>query len=341
MTALQVIWFLLLGVLFVGYAVLDGFDLGVGFWHLGARGDDERRTMLNAVGPVWDGNEVWLLTAGGALFGAFPAVYASVFSGFYLALMLVLLVLMARAVSLEFRSQVESPRWRSAWDAIFSVSSAVAILLFGVALGNILRGVPLNASGDFTGSFWTLLNPYALMIGVLGLAMLAFHGALYVVIKGSGDLEGRARGWARAAGYAYLALFLVASLVTIVTQEHLLENYREVAVLWAIPVLVLVLIAGAIVLHRRGESGRAFLSSSLSIAAIWGLVGAGLFPRLVPALGAPELSLTAANASSGDPTLQVMLVIALFGIPLVIGYTGWVYWAFKGKVDISQESAHY
>jgi cytochrome d ubiquinol oxidase subunit II len=341
MTALQVIWFLLVGVLLVGYAVLDGFDLGIGFWHLGARGDDERRTMLNAVGPVWDGNEVWLLTAGGALFGAFPAVYASVFSGFYLALMLVLLVLMARAVSLEFRSQVESPRWRSAWDRVFSASSAVAILLFGVALGNILRGVPLDASGDFTGSFFTLLNPYALMIGVLGLAMLAFHGALYVVIKGSGDLEGRARGWARAAGTAYLALFLVASLVTIATQEHLLENYREVVVLWAIPVLVLVLIAGAIVLHRRGESGRAFLCSSLSIAAIWGLVGAGLFPRLVPALGAPELSLTAANASSGAPTLQVMLVIALFGVPLVIGYTGWVYWAFKGKVDVSQESAHY
>ncbi len=224
--------------------------------------------MLNAVGPVWDGNEVWLLTAGGALFGAFPAVYASVFSGFYLALMLVLLVLMARAVSFEFRSQVESPRWRSAWDAVFSVSSAVAILLFGVALGNILRGVPLNASGDFTGSFWTLLNPYALMIGVLGLAMLAFHGALYVVIKGSGDLEARARGWARVAGTAYLALFLVASLVTIATQEHLLENYREVAVLWAIPVLVLAFIAGAITLHRRGESGRAFLSSSLSIAAM-------------------------------------------------------------------------
>ena len=144
MTALQVIWFLLVGVLFIGYAILDGFDLGVGFWHLGAKGDDERRSMLNSVGPVWDGNEVWLLTAGGALFGAFPAVYASVFSGFYLALMLVLLVLMARAISFEFRSQVESPGWRGAWDVVFSISSVVAILLFGVALGNILRGIPLD-----------------------------------------------------------------------------------------------------------------------------------------------------------------------------------------------------
>ncbi|MHC4421757.1 MAG: cytochrome d ubiquinol oxidase subunit II [Planctomycetota bacterium] len=341
MTELQVIWFVLLGVLFVGYAILDGFDLGVGFWHLRAKGDDERRAMLNAVGPVWDGNEVWLLTAGGVLFGAFPAVYASVFSGFYLALMLLLLALMARAISFEFRSQTESPGWRGAWDVVFSVSSSVAILLFGVALGNILRGVPLDASGNYLGSFLTLLNPYALMIGVLGLAMLAFQGALYMVIKGSGELEARARGWAAAAGYLYLALFVVAAVVSVATQAHLLENYRAVAVLWTIPVLVLAFIAGAIVLHRRGQAGRAFLCSSLSIAVIWGLVGAGLFPRLVPALGAPGLSLTLANASSGESTLKAMLIIALFGMPLVIGYTAWVYWAFKGKVDPSHESSHY
>jgi cytochrome d ubiquinol oxidase subunit II len=321
--------------------VLDGFDLGVGFWHLRARGDDERRTMLNSVGPVWDGNEVWLLSAGGVLFGAFPPVYASVFSGFYLALMLVLLVLMARAISFEFRSQSESSRWRSAWDVVFSGSSVVATLLFGIALGNILRGIPLDSSGNFTGSFWTLLNPYALMIGILGLAMIAFQGALYTVIKGSGDLESRARDWARSAGYTYLALFLVASVVTIATQAHLLENYRDAVVLWAIPALALTFIVGAIVLNRRGEAGRAFLSSSLSIASIWGLVGCGLFPRLVPALNAPELSLTLANASSGDLTLKSMLVIALLGMPLVIVYTIWVYWAFKGKVDLGHESSHY
>jgi cytochrome d ubiquinol oxidase subunit II len=341
MTALQVIWFFLLGVLFIGYAILDGFDLGVGVWHLRAKGDDERRSMLNSVGPVWDGNEVWLLTAGGALFGAFPAVYASVFSGFYLALMLVLLVLMARAISFEFRSQDESSSWRGAWDVVFSLSSIVAVLLFGVALGNILRGIPLDPSGNYTGGFWMLLNPYALMIGLLGLAMLAFQGALYTVIKAAGDLEERARGWARTAGYVYLALFLVASVVTVATQGHLLQNYREVALLWAVPVLALVFIVGAIVLHRRGKTGGAFLSSSLSIAAMWGLVGSGLFPRLVPALGAPELSLTVANAASGDLTLKAMFIIALLGMPLVIGYTIWVYWAFKGKVDVGHESAHY
>ena len=341
MTALQVIWFFLVGVLFIGYAILDGFDLGVGFWHLRAKGDDERRAMLNAVGPVWDGNEVWLLTAGGALFGAFPAVYATVFSGFYLALMLVLLVLMLRAISFEFRSQVDSPGWRKAWDVVFSVSSTLAIVLFGVALGNILRGIPLDAGGNYTGTFFGLLNPFALMTGVLGLAMLAFHGALYMVMKGSGDLEERARGWAGPAGVAYLVLFLIVVVVTAATQGHLLDNYRAYPLLWAIPVAVLSLISGALFLHRNGESGRAFLCSSLSIAAIWAQVGAGLFPRMVPALGAPELSLTIVNASSGDLTLKAMFIIALLGMPFVIGYTGWVYWAFKGKVDVSQESAHY
>jgi cytochrome d ubiquinol oxidase subunit II len=341
MTALQVTWFFLVGVLFVGYAILDGFDLGVGFWHLRAKGDDERRAMLNAVGPVWDGNEVWLLTAAGALFGAFPAVYASVFSGFYLALMLVLLVLMGRAISFEFRSQVDSPGWRSAWDVIFSVSSTVAIVLFGVALGNILRGIPLDPAGYYTGTFFGLLNPFALMTGVLGLAMLAFHGALYMVIKGSGDLEERARRWAVPAGTLYLALFLVASVVTVATQGHLLDNYRAHPLLWVLPVAVLAFIGGALFLHRNGESGRAFLCSSLSIAVIWAQVGAGLFPKLVPARGAPELSLTLSNAASGEMTLKVMLVIALLGMPFVIGYTGWVYWMFKGKVDVSQESAHY
>ena len=341
MTALQVIWFFLLGVLFIGYAILDGFDLGVGFWHLRAKGDDERRAMLNAVGPVWDGNEVWLLTAGGALFGAFPAVYASVFSGFYLALMLVLLMLMGRAISFEFRSQVDSPSWRSTWDVVFSVSSVVVTLLFGVALGNILRGIPLDAAGNYTGTFFGLLNPFALLTGVLGVAMLAFHGALYMVMKGSGDLEERARGWARAAGPVYLALFVVASLVTVLTQGHLLDNYRALPLLWALPVAVLAFISGALFLHRNGEDGRAFIFSSLSIAAIWAQVGAGLFPLLVPALGASELSLTLANAASGELTLKVMFIIALVGMPFVLGYTGWVYWAFKGKVDISQESAHY
>ena len=349
MTTLGVIWFLLVGVLFTGYAILDGFDLGVGAWHLRSKGDGERRTMLNSVGPVWDGDEVWLLTAGGATFGAFPAVYATVFSGFYLALMLVLLVLMLRAIAFEFRSQHPSPKWRAVWDVVFSISSILITILFGVALGNILRGVPLGVPAEptlistvlYTGSFFTLLNPYALVIGVLSLAMFAFHGSLYTAMKASGALEERARGWARISGPAYLLLFVVASGITIATQDHLLVNAKNNPIFWAVPVIAIAAIVGAIVLSRRGQVGRAFVASSVSIASMWGLVGIGLFPRLVPALGTPELSLTIANTAAGDTTLTAMLVVALVGMPCVLGYTIWVYRAFKGKVDVNAEGSHY
>jgi len=175
---LQVTWFLLIGVLLTGFAILDGFDLGVGVWHLRARGDRERRTLLNAVGPVWDGNEVWLLTAGGALFAAFPPVYASVFSGFYMALMLLLLALIFRAVSMEFRGKVESDGWRRFWDLGFGLGSALPAILFGVAVGNIMRGIPLDADGNFTGTFFSLLHPYALATGLLSLAAFVCHGAI-------------------------------------------------------------------------------------------------------------------------------------------------------------------
>ena len=341
MTELQVTWYFLIGLLLTGFAVLDGFDLGVGFWHLNAKGDKQRRTLLNAVGPTWDGNEVWLLGGGGALFAAFPPVYASVFSGFYLAMMLVVFALIARAVSLEFRSKEASATWRRVWDAVFSVSSTVAALLFGVALGNVLRGVPLDAAGDYTGSFWTLLNPYALLVGILGLAMLAFHGALFIVLKTDGELAANARKWAAGTGWLYLGLFLAVSVVTVATQPHLMANYSNHPVLWVVPVLALLLILGAVFFHRQNRGGLSFIFSSLSIAGMMGLCGAGLFPNLVPALGTPELSLTAANASSSQLTLKTMLIVTALGMPFVIGYTIWVYRSFGGKVDVESESAHY
>ncbi|MCP4602977.1 MAG: cytochrome d ubiquinol oxidase subunit II [Proteobacteria bacterium] len=341
MTTLQGIWFLLVGVLFTGFAILDGFDLGVGFWHLGAKGDKERRTLLNAVGPVWDGNEVWLLTGGGALFAAFPPVYASVFSGFYLAMMLVLLALISRAVSLEFRSKEESATWRSTWDVVFSISSILAGLLLGVALGNILRGIPLDEAGNHTGTFLGLLNPYALLIGVLGLSMLAFHGANFIALKAPGDLGIRAGRRAFGAGVAYIVLFVITSAVTISTQAHLMENYSSQPALWFIPVLIVLSIAASLYFGKNRNQGKAFLASSVSIAGIMGTTGAALFPRLVPALGNPELSLTAANSSSSELTLKTMFILAIIGMPMVLGYTIWVYRAFSGKVDVEQESNHY
>jgi cytochrome d ubiquinol oxidase subunit II len=341
MTTLGVIWFFLLGALFIGYSILDGFDLGVGAWHLRARRDEERRTMLNAIGPVWDGNEVWLISAGGVLFGAFPSVYATVFSGFYLALMLVLLVLMLRAVAFEFRSKQESPRWRSAWDIVFSLSSIAAAILFGVALGNILRGIPLDENFLYADSFLALLNPYALLIGVLSLAMFAYHGALYVVLKAPGELEQRARRWADSAGPVYLILFLIASGFTVALHPHLLRNYSNAAILWIVPLLAIAAIALSIVLHRRGQGRHSFIASSLSIALMWILAGSGLYPDLVPALGTPEQSINISNGASPDSTLLAMLVISALSFPFVLGYTIWVYRVFKGKVDVSSKSAHY
>ncbi|MBN1570242.1 MAG: cytochrome d ubiquinol oxidase subunit II [Acidobacteria bacterium] len=341
MTILGIIWFFLLGVLFIGYSILDGFDLGVGVWHLRGRRDEERRTMLNSIGPVWDGNEVWLISAGGVLFGAFPSVYATVFSGFYLALMLILLVLMLRAIAFEFRSKHESPRWRNTWDIVFSLSSIVATILFGVALGNILRGVPLDKNALYTAGFLALLNPYALLIGVLSLAMFAYHGALYIVMKAPGELENRARGWAGTAGMAYLILFVIASVFTAFFQPHLLRNYGRFPALWALPIITICMIVFSTAQHRRGRCRSSFIASSASIALMWLMVGAGLYPNLVPALGMPERSINIANGASSDSTLLAMLVIAVLFLPLVVGYTIWVYRVFKGKVDVSSEYAHY
>ncbi|MFH1010111.1 MAG: cytochrome d ubiquinol oxidase subunit II [bacterium] len=340
MSALQVTWFFLIGLLLTVYAILDGFDLGAGIWHLFAKKDEHRRLTLNAIGPVWDGNEVWLLTGGGALFAAFPHVYATVFSGLYLALMLVLFALIFRAVSIEFRSKRPSTCWRSTWDIAFSIGSILPALLFGVAVGNILRGLPLDESKNFTGSFFDLLNPYALLIGLLGFAMLATHGALYLALKTEGELAERAKRWGRNAWLAYLVLFVLTGVVTILSQPQLLRNYAALPVLWILPLFALVTILAIAIFRRKGSDGKAFLASSLSIAGLCAIVAADLFPNLVPALGNPEWSLTVMNSSSSSLTLGTMLILALVGMPIVIGYTIWIYRTFRGKVKVETD-LHY
>lgn len=333
MTTLQVTWFLLVGVLLTGYAILDGFDLGAGFWHLFTKKDEDRRKIINSIGPVWDGNEVWLLTGGGAIFAAFPPVYASVFSGFYLALMLLLAALIFRAVAIEFRSKVESQSWRKSWDLAFGLGSTVAALLLGVALGNILRGVPLDANGNYTGTFFGLLNPYSLVIGLTGLAMILTHGGLYIAMKTDGELSKNARGWAQTAWIAYIVLFIASAGYTFAAQSQLLTNYNAQPVLYAIPILGLLSLVGIKLFASKGQIGRAFISSSVSIASMMGLVGAAIFPNLVPALGAAERSLTVFNSSSSQYTLTAMLILALIGVPIVLGYTIWTYKLFAGKVE--------
>ncbi len=335
---LNAIWFWLIGVLIIGYAILDGFDLGVGVLHLFSRGNDERRVYINAIGPVWDGNEVWLLTGGGALFAAFPVVYATVFSGFYLALMLLLTALIFRAVSMEFRGKLAGPWWQRFWDWAFGLGSLLPALLLGVAFGNILRGIPIDQTGMYTGSFFGLLNPYAILVGLLTVALFTMHGAIYMTLKTDGELHVRMTRWVSGTWIAFIILYIAATVITIFVSPFLFDGLLQSPFFWILLILLLGFALGIPVATRAGKFFLAFVASSCTIACALGLAALSLFPRLVPSLQGLANSLTVYNASSSPTTLETMLIIALIGMPLVIGYTIFIYVQFKGKVVISDES---
>jgi len=323
---LQNIWYLLIGVLLAGYSVLDGFDLGVGvlFRYL-ARTEDEKRALAGAIGPVWDGNEVWLLAGGGALFAAFPMAYATVFSGFYLALMLILFALVLRAVSLEFR--VHDTARKGLWESVFIGSSFVPALLFGVALGNVVVGVPLDARTEYAGNFFTLFRPLPLAFGVIGFFVFLLHGSAYAALKTDGAVRERARKAARIlCGVVIIALLLAFVFVWIFVSA-VFDRVPS----WLIGDVVFLFCALFLIALAKGRDGRAFFFSSAIFIGLWGVVGAIQYPNLVRATD-PALSLTLANASSSPLTLKVMLIIALVGMPLVVGYTVFAYRVFKGKV---------
>ena len=334
---LQAAWFFLVGVLLVGYAILDGFDLGVGMQHLTtARTDEERRILMNSIGPVWDGNEVWLITAGGALFAAFPKVYATVFSGFYLALMLVLAGLILRAVSLEFRSKEGGRGWRTTWDVAFCVGSVLPAVLFGVAIGNIMRGVPLDGGGDYAGTFVGLLSPFALAVGLLSAAMFLMQGGAWLVLKTEGALHARARRTALVGGVATLVLWVVVTIWSRAEAPALWDRFGLLPA-WLAPVIAVLALVAFPVLVSRGRVASAFAASSAAIAAMIGTLGIGLWPNLLPARdqGAP---LTASLTASSDLTLTVMLIIAVLGLPFVLAYTLWIYRTFWGPVRLDEHS---
>ncbi len=335
---LNVLWFLLLGVLLAGYAILDGFDLGVGILHLGARKDEDRRVLLNAIGPVWDGNEVWLLTFGGALFAAFPHAYATVFSGLYTALMLVLLMLILRAVAIEFRSKRESPRWRNLWDTVFCVGSLLASLLFGVAVGNAMRGFPVRPDMELQWRLIRLLHPYAVLTGLFTVALFALHGALYLGMKTDGSLQQQVRRWAGRAYLVFLVLYGATTVYTLAGTRLALRNFGAHPWLWVLPVVCVLAILNIGRALRAGRWGQAFVSSSLTLLGLVGLLGAALFPELVHSSLNPEWSLTIYNAASSARTLGIMAVIALSGMPLVLIYTCVIYRVFRGKVEVSKFS---
>ena len=333
---LQIIWFILLAVLFAGYAVLDGFDLGVGSLYLFvAKTETEKDIVRSSVGPVWDGNEVWLLTAGGALFAAFPAVYATVFSGFYLALMLVLFALIVRAVSFEFRAQ--DPAWGGLWDWCFFLGSVLPALLFGVAAGNIVRGIPLTPTGLYAAGFFELLNPYALVAGVTGLAFFIAHGAGWLALKTEGDLRARVVAILKPAQYAYVALLAVLALTT-----WLVLPQRFFAVLtspagWLGIALAWAGVIAAILFSGREKDRMAFYGASASVAGLVVMWAAAIFPNIVPSLG-PGAPMSIFTVSSSQLTLTVMLIIALIGVPIMLAYTALVYSKFVGKTPPHGES---
>jgi cytochrome d ubiquinol oxidase subunit II len=335
---LNTVWFVLIAVLLAGYAVLDGFDLGVGILHLFHQTDEDRRVALNAIGPVWDGNEVWLVVAGGALFAAFPEAYATVFSGFYLAFMALLLALVLRAVSIEARGKRPGSAWRHAWDATFCAGSLLATLLLGVALGNLLDGVPLDERHNLIIRFLDLLSPYPLLVGVAIVAFFAQHGAAYLALKSEGAMQATARNRLTWASSAAALCFSALIAFTLVSQPHLWGLFQRQGWLLVVPVAAALALAAIPLASRRGQDLRAFLASGSFLALLMALAAISLYPNLVPSDPFPERSLTIDNAASSGKTLGIMLVIAGFGLPLMIAYAAVVYWFFRGKVRIDGTS---
>ena len=335
---LNSLWFILLGVLLAGYAILDGFDLGVGILQLVAKTDEERRILLNSIGPIWDGNEVWLVTFGGAMFAAFPECYATAFSGFYNAFMLVLLALILRAVSIEFRGKINARWWKTLWDYSFFGSSLLASLLFGTAVGAAMIGVPLNDRGVFSGRFLDQIGVYPLAVGVMTVAMFTMHGAIYLYMKTEGELQRRIQDWMwRGFGF-FLVCYILVTIMTLVLVPHATKNFVNHSWAWLLVVLNILAVANIPRAISQQRPGYAFLSSSATIAALVCLFGLALYPNLITSRPHLENSLTIYNASSSQKTLGIMTIIAVIGMPFVLAYTGIVYWTFRGKVKLEETS---
>lgn len=370
---LKLIWWLLVGVLFIGFAVTDGFDMGVGALlpFLG-KNDDQRRVIINAIAPHWDGNQVWFITAGGAIFAAWPPVYAAAFSGFYIAMLLVLFALFFRPVGFDYRSKIEDPRWRNAWDWALFAGSAVPALIFGVAFGNLLQGVPFELDSllrpSYTGSFFALLNPFALLAGVVSLSMLVMHGAVWLQLRTEDPVASRARAAATVAGLVLFAAFALAGVwvaagidgYRVVSMQELggasnpllktvetapgawLENYSRHPWTLAAPALGLGGALLTVLMVRARRAALAFLTSSLTIAGVILTAGLSMFPFIMPSSTHPGHSLIAWDATSSHLTLTVMFWAAVVFVPIVLAYTVWCYRALWGRLgeDLIRANTH-
>ncbi len=335
---INTIWFILIGVLLSGYGILDGFDLGVGSLHLLTKSDLDRRILLNSIGPVWDGNEVWLVTGGGALFAAFPDVYATAFSGFYIPFMLLLFVLIFRAVSIEVRSKSDGKRWRANWDRAFSISSMVISLLIGITIGNVILGLPIGKDKELHSSIIEMLNPYALLVGLTTLTAFMMHGSIYLAMKTEGELQKQVRGWINNTIIFFVITYVTATMATLIYIPHMVEPFRQHPAFFSLAILNMLAIANIPREINRGKDFFAFLSSAAAILSLMALFAVGLFPNFLISSISPEYNLTIYNAASSEKTLETMLTMAIIGIPFVLAYTISIYWVFRGKVKLDHKS---
>jgi len=324
---LSTLWFILIAVLFIGFFFLEGFDYGtLILMPFIGKTDVERRIIINTIGPVWDGNEVWLLTAGGAIFAAFPNWYATMFSGFYLALFLILVALIFRSVAFEFRSKIDSVRWKKSWDLALFLGSAIPALLWGVAFANLLKGVPIDADMEYVGNFFNLLSPYTLVAGLTGLAVFVYHGAVYISLKTTDVLLKRSQAIALKVGLVAIGLWVVLLILSFVTFDSVKLSVAVTLVLGTLAVLA------SYYFMRKEKSGKAFIANGIAIVFVVASIFLGLFPNVMVSSINEAYNLTVTSASSSPYTLKVMTIVALTMVPIVLAYQAWSYWVFRKRV---------
>lgn len=337
--ALSQIWYGVFALLLVGYVILDGFDLGVGMLHLWNREDHCRRVLLNAIGPVWDGNEVWLVTAGGALFAGFPKAYATIASGFYIPIMLFLCGLIFRACAIEFRSKHESHKWRNTWDIAFSAASFLITFLLGVLMGHFVMGVPLDAQGNIIRDQLVLFHPFALLTGFAAVSCCMMHGCIFVLMKTEGTIHDYFRARVNNCIIFFVICYVLLTMATLVYIPHMAQPFKEYPALFVLPLATMLAVANIPRSVFHGRDGWAFISSSVSIALLLSKFAIGCFPYLLRnRFGIDGRSLTIENSASSDLSLSILLLFVLIGVPFVLAYTSVIYWIFRGKVKLDSMS---
>lgn len=331
-------WFAVIGAVFTGYAILDGFDLGAGAIHLLFKKEESRRIALNAIGPVWDGNEVWLVIGGGALFAGFPEVYATLLSAFYIPFMLFLMVLILRAIAIEFRSKETMLWWRQLWDIVYSISSMMIAFLLGVVLGNLIQGIPIDENFEYQGDFVQLLNPYALLTGLTTLASCTMHGSIYLVMKTEKRLYTKLSIMVSDTSRFFVVCYILQTMVTLVYFPSMSATFKAHPTLFAVPLITVLIIINTRILLEKGKYMLAFMSSAFTMASLLVTVAMNLFPKIIHSTINPAYSITIYNGASSEKSLTIILLFAVVGVPIVATYTFFVFWTFKGKVKLDESS---